>query len=225
VHVSGVLPLLLPGPAEVLGAAIEDGPKLMREARATLYEVMASALLAVAAGFSTAIGLGSMPTARRIVFPYILATQVMPKVALAPILIAWLGTGAPSRLTLAFLIAYFPMVINTLAGLASPGEAALRYAQSLAASDSQILLKLRLPAALPFIMSGIKITVALSVVGIVVGELVASDAGLGLVIIESMASMDTSLAVAATFLIGLIGLVLVALLELIERRVVYWQTG
>lgn len=223
VRLSGIPPLLLPGPGDVLAAAIGESATLLAAIWDTLVEILLAALIAVAAGFATAVMISMSAAARRIVFPYILATQVMPKVALAPILIAWFGTGMQSRLILAFLIAYFPMAINTLSGLAGTNEPMLQYAQSLAASKWQVLLKVRLPSALPAIIGGIKITLAVTVIGIVVGEFVASDSGLGQVIINSMASMNTSLTIAATIAIALIGLVLLGLVEMGEHFIVYWR--
>ena len=152
-------------------------------------------------------------------------TQVVPKVALAPILIAWFGIGMQSRLILAFLIAYFPMVINTLTGILGTADASLRYARSLAASELQVLLKVRLPAALPAIMGGVKITASVAVIGIIVGEFVATDQGMGKVIVESVAAMDTSLMVAATLAVGCLGLLLLAVLEVVDKRIVYWRVG
>jgi NitT/TauT family transport system permease protein len=104
-------------------------------------------------------------------------------------------------------------------------ETALCYARSLAATKWQILLKVRLPAALPSIMSGIKITAGVAVIGIVVGEFVASDRGLGKIIIESTATMDTSLTMAGVIIISALGLLILGVLEAVERRVVYWQVG
>jgi NitT/TauT family transport system permease protein len=217
--------LLLPGPVAVFETIIAEREILLEAAAYTLAEIVLATAIAVVAGFATAIIIGISPAIRRTVFPYILVTQVVPKIALAPILIAWFGIGMQSRLILAFLIAYFPMVINTLAGILGTSDATLRYARSLAASDWQVLLKVRLPTALPSIMGGIKITASVAVIGIVVGEFVATDRGLGKVIIESVATLDTSLTVAATLTIGCVGLMLLGLLELAEKRIVYWQPG
>src|SRR5262249_16502777 len=192
----------------------------------SLFASILPALVAPAvAGSATAVVIGTSRLVRRAVFPYILATQVLPKVALAPVLIAWFGIGMESRLVLAFLISYFPMVINTLAGLLGTSEAVLRYAHSLAASEWQILIKVRLPAAMPSIVSGVKITAGVAVIRIVVGEFVATDRGLGKVIIDSSASLDTSLTIAATLIIGVLGLLLLGALEVVEKRIVYWQPG
>jgi NitT/TauT family transport system permease protein len=216
-------PLLLPGPVAVLKSAMAEREILAHATAYTLVEIIIATMIAVAAGFATAVLFTALPAARRTVFPYILMTQVVPKVALAPILVAWFGIGMQSRLILAFLIAYFPMVINTLTGLLGTPEASLRYARSLAASDLQVLLKVRLPAALPAIMAGMKITAGVAVIGVIVGEFVATDEGLGKVIVESVAALDTSLTVAATLAVGCLGLLLLGLVELAEKRIVYWQ--
>lgn len=220
-----VSPLLLPGPMAVLRTMVEERQLLVEAAVSTMSEILLATVIAIVSGFATALVIGTSRLVRRAVFPYILATQVVPKVALAPILIAWFGIGMESRLVLAFLISYFPMVINTLAGLLGSSEGVLRYAQSLAASQWQILIKVRLPAATPSIVSGVKITAGVAVIGIVVGEFVATDRGLGKVIIDSSASLDTSLTIAATLIIGVLGLLLLGALEVIEKRIVYWQPG
>jgi NitT/TauT family transport system permease protein len=217
--------ILLPGPLAVLDTIVVQHEILLEAAASTSMEIVLATALAVVAGLATAVAVGISPMTRRMVFPYVLMTQVVPKVALAPILIAWFGIGMPSRLILAFLIAYFPMVINSLAGLLGTSETALRYARSLAASEWQILAKVQMPGALPSIMSGMKITAGVAVIGIVVGEFVASDRGLGKLIIESMAAMDTSLTIAGVIVINVVGLLLLGVLELVERRVVFWQAG
>ena len=186
--------------------------------------VVLAAVLAIAGGFLTAALLSLVPFVRRAIFPYILMTQVVPKVAIAPILIVWFGTGMTSRLILAFLIAYFPMVVNTLTGLLSVGQPMLRYAQSLTASEWQVFTKVRLPVAVPMILSGVKITMTVAVIGIVVGEFVAADEGLAKIIIESSARLETALTVSATLLVALIGLVLLGLVEVVERRLVFWRS-
>jgi NitT/TauT family transport system permease protein len=115
------------------------------------------------------------------------------------------------------------MVINTLSGLLGTSRSMLRYAASLDASEWQALVKVRMPAALPLIMAGIKITATLAVIGVVVGEFVASDRGLGKVILESIALLDTALALAATFAIALVGIALLGVVDLVERVAVYWR--
>lgn len=223
VEATDVPAILLPGPALVWGAAVESSDVLLAAASSTLSEMLLATAIAIAGGFVTAVVLSVLPPVRRAVFPYILMTQVVPKVALAPILVAWFGTGMQSRLILAFLIAYFPMVLNTLTGLLGTSDAMVRYIQSLAASELQALIKVRLPAALPSIMAGVKITTGVAVIGIVVGEFVATDRGLGKVIVESVALMETSLTIAATMAIALIGLMLLGIVEIVERQVVYWR--
>jgi NitT/TauT family transport system permease protein len=219
-----VTALLLPGPIEVILVTIDEARSLRNAAWSTFSEIVLAAVLAIAGGFLTAALLSLVPFVRRAIFPYILMTQVVPKVAIAPILIVWFGTGMTSRLILAFLIAYFPMVVNTLTGLLSVGQPMLRYAQSLTASEWQVFTKVRLPVALPMILSGVKITMTVAVIGIVVGEFVAADEGLAKIIIESSARLETALTVSATLLVALIGLVLLGLVEVVERRLVFWRS-
>jgi NitT/TauT family transport system permease protein len=218
-------PLLLPGPITVLQSVITEREILLHATAYTLMEILLATSIAVIAGFATAVLMAVLPAVRRMVFPYILITQVVPKVALAPILVAWFGIGLQSRLVLAFLIAYFPMVLNTLAGILGTPDASLQYARSLAASELQVLLKVRLPTALPTIMAGIKITAGVAVIGIIVGEFVATDEGLGKIIVESVGALDTSLTVAATLAVGCLGLLVLGLLEALDKRVVYWHSG
>lgn len=223
VAISGVSPVLLPGPLRVWDAAIANADALLTAAWSTLSEILLATAIATSIGYLTAMALSQLPLLRRATFPYMLMTQVVPKVALAPLLFAWFGIGPQSRLLLAFLVAYFPMVINTLDALLNTDPAMVDYARSLVASEWRTLLMVRLPAALPATMGGIKITASLAVVGIVVGEFVATDSGLGKIIIKSTALMQTSQMIAATLAIGLIGLVLLGAIELLERRATRWS--
>jgi NitT/TauT family transport system permease protein len=223
VSIDDVSPVLLPGPLRVWNATIADAGPLLVAARSTLSEIVIASVIATVVGYVTAMALSILPILRRATFPYMLMTQVVPKVALAPLLIAWFGIGPQSQLLLAFLIAYFPMVINTLDALLNTDKAMVDYARSLVASDWQTLVKVRLPAALPATMGGIKITTSLAIIGVVVGEFVATNSGLGKIVIESTALMQTSRMIAATLAIGLIGLLLLGAIELVERRVIRWS--
>ncbi|MFQ5913696.1 MAG: ABC transporter permease [Nitrospinota bacterium] len=225
VRVIGIPPILLPGPGEVYEIAVSESSLLLPAAWTTLSEILLAACLAIVGGVLTGGLIFFSPLVRRGLFPYILMTQVVPKVALAPVLIIWFGVGLTSRLVLAFLIAYFPMVINTVTGLMTASNSMLLYARSLAASDWQVFAKVRLPHALPAIVGGMKITVSVSVIGIIVGEFVASEGGLGRLILESAAVLNTPLTIAAIVLVGVIGLALLGIVELLERRMVFWRVS
>ena len=214
---------ILPAPIEVYETLALESAKLLKAAGQTLSEILTAAACAITGGFLSALLVFQVPLIRRTIFPYILLTQTMPKVALAPVLIVWFGVGGLSRLVLAFLIAYFPMVINTVTGLSSASGTMITYARSLSATEWQIFFKVRLPNALPSIVGGIKITVAVSVIGIIVGEFVASGGGLGKLIVESAALLETSLTIAAVLLVGVIGLGLLALIEALDRWLIYWN--
>jgi NitT/TauT family transport system permease protein len=225
VRVFDVRPILLPGPVEVFRVAAGERAMLLIHARSTLSEIVLAAALAVVGGVATGVIMTVSPLVRRSVFPYIVLTQIVPKVALAPTLILWFGVGLPSRVVLAFLIAYFPMVINTVTGLITVNEAMLHYSRSLAASRWQVFAKVRWPHAVPAVVAGTKITVSVAIIGIIVGEFVASDRGLGRVIMDSSGVLNTPLTIAAVLLVGLIGLVLLGVVEIVERYVVFWRAA
>ena len=148
VSLANIPTLLLPSPGGVWASAVLASDDLIAAGFSTFSEIVFATAIAIVGGFATGVALSLLPGLRGAIFPYILMTQVVPKVALAPILVAWFGIGVQSRLILAFLIAYFPMVINTLVGLLGTNQAMVRYMDSLAASDWQALVKVRLPAAL-----------------------------------------------------------------------------
>jgi ABC-type nitrate/sulfonate/bicarbonate transport system permease component len=223
VSINHISPVLLPGPIGVVEAASAHADELLVATWSTMSEILIAAAAATIVGYLAAMALSVLPALRRMTFPYMLVTQVIPKVALAPLLLAWFGVGAQSRLLLAFLIAFFPMVINTLDAVLHTEPDMVKYARSLVASEWQVLLKVRLPAALPATMAGIKITTSLAIVGVVVGEFVASDSGLGKIVIESAALMQTSQMIAATLAVGAIGVVLLGAIEVVERRVLRWR--
>lgn len=223
VRLLGVPALILPGVGDVYRVSLEEFPTLLAGARNTVLEVLLAAAAATLLGFLTGTVIFFSPLIRRAIFPYLLITQTVPKVALAPVLLLWFGIGPPSRFMLAFLIAYFPMVINTVTGLATASDAMLRYARSLAASEWQVFVKVRLPHALPAVVGGAKITVSVSVIGVIVGEFVASEQGLGSLILNSAAVLNTALTIAAILWVGVIGLGLVGVVELLERRFVFWS--
>ncbi len=160
---------------------------------------------------------------RKGVLPLIVTSQIVPKVAVAPLFVVWFGTGDLSRLLLAFLIAFFPIVINTAVGLTSVDDDYLRMARAFMGSRWHIFTKIRLPHALPLIFGGMKISITLAVIGIVVAEFVAAQRGIGFLIVMANGLLDTPLMMAAIAVLSAMGLALYGLLAALERRVVYWQ--
>lgn len=217
-----ISPLLLVPPSEVWTTLSTAFPILLPHATATLLETVMGFGLAAAAG----LALGTMVTASRRLnqafMPYILMFQLVPKIALAPLFIVWLGVGTPSRLAFATFIAFFPVVIATATGLASAERKALLLARSVMATRWQGFLHIRFPYAMPHIVAGLKVALTMAMIGVIVGEFVTAQQGLGYIIMFASAAAQTGLMLAAIALLCAEGLVLYALLAggdaLLRRR-------
>ncbi|OLD64518.1 MAG: hypothetical protein AUI47_05540 [Acidobacteria bacterium 13_1_40CM_2_68_5] len=214
--------LILPSPLAVLGTLQEQYPDLLPAMAGTFREVLEGSALAFLGGLLLGIAMFYSEILRRTLLSYIVLTQIVPKIAIAPVLVAWLGIGSGARLMIAFLIAFFPMVINTVAGLECTEKDMLLYARSLSATKSQIFWKIRLPRSLPALLAGLRIAVASSIIGIVVGEFVASEQGIGRIILTSAVRLETSVTIAAVCLVGVMGLLLLGVVDAVERMVVKW---
>jgi NitT/TauT family transport system permease protein len=154
--------------------------------------------------------------------PLLVGLQSVPKVALAPIILVWLGTGFQSKLAIVWLVAFFPIIVDTVAGLRSTPRELLELARSLRASPLQILVKAQLPAALPFILTGAKVAITLAVIGAVIGEFVGSSEGLGYLLLTATSQLDTPLAFAALIALSLMGVFVYLLVESAERLAAPW---
>src|SRR2546427_82885 len=160
--------LIVPSPLAVLGTLQEQYPDLLHAMAGTFREVLEGSALAFFGGLLLGMAMFYSEILRRTLLSYIVLTQIVPKIAIAPVLVAWLGIGSGARLMIAFLIAFFPMVINTVAGLECTEKDMLLYARSLSATKSQIFWKIRLPRSLPALLAGLRIAVASSIIGIIV---------------------------------------------------------
>lgn len=219
----GALPkTVLPGPLDVLEALVTRWTFLRANIGQTIWQTLAGLVISIVAGVGLGILIGWWEFFRRGVYPYLVVLQILPKVALAPLFVLWLGIGAPSRLLMVFTLSFFPCMVTTSLGLASIDPDLVRMARAFGGGPLDVFLRVRLPAALPAIFSGIKIAVTMSVVGIVVAEFVAAQGGLGYVIVFAQGQLDAALAFAALLLLSIFGLVLYGLVTLVERRVLYW---
>lgn len=219
----GLKPVLLPRPSVVGLVLWTRGPLILEHMWPTFYEIVLGFLLSVAGGVLVAVLLTYSTIARKGFYPLIVVSQIVPKVAVAPLLVVWFGLGGTSRLLLAFLIAFFPMVINTVTGLASVDEDLVRMGRAYMGGRWQIFTKIRLPHALPLIFGGMKISITLAVIGVVVAEFVAAQRGIGYLIVMANGLLDTPLMMAAIAALSAMGLALYGLIALVERRVIYWQ--
>ncbi len=197
---------VLPKPMLVLEAAIADWSLLVSEGWVTLKETLYGFLLALAIGIPIAVVITGSRTLNLMFYPILIALQSVPKVALAPILLVWLGVGIESKLAIAWLVAFFPIVVDTAAGLQSTPRELLELARSLRASRWQVFAKVQFPAALPFIMTGSKVAVTLAVIGAVIGEFVGSTEGLGYLLLAATSQINSPLAFAALFALAALGI-------------------
>jgi len=213
----GVPVFLLPPPTAVVAAMVKHAALLGVASWVTTIEIVLGFGLSIAVGIALALMIFLWPPFARAVLPLLISSQAMPKVAVAPLLLVWFGFGLMPKVLIAFLIAFFPVVINTAVGLAAIEPEKIFLARSMGLGAMDTFFKIRLPDALPAIFAGLKISITLAVVGAVVGEFVGGDAGLGYLLMVANGSMDTQLLFAGIVWLTILGVVLYLLVELAER--------
>jgi NitT/TauT family transport system permease protein len=209
-------PVILPTPVSIAEYIVSRFGILMEHAVPTTLESLAAFLLAVILGIGLAILMTYSNIAREALYPNLVFFQLIPKIALAPLFIIWLGVGSQSRISFAVFIAFFPVVIAATAGLTSVDKNMLRLCRSLTASEWQVFTSVRFPAAIPHIFSGMKIAVTLAIIGVIIGEFITSQAGLGYLIILATSRADTEVSMAAIAVLCICGLFLYGLVALGE---------
>jgi putative hydroxymethylpyrimidine transport system permease protein len=213
---------LLPAPSEIVRALVRDRDLLAPDTWVTAREVLLGFALALAAGVLVAVALHLSAVLRRAIYPLVVASQAVPIIVIAPILVIWFGFGITPKLIVIALICFFPIVVNTLDGLRSVDVEQEKMLRTLGATRWGLLRRLELPSALPFLFSGAKVAVAVAVIGAVFGELVGSDAGLGHAVQVGTAELETARVFAAVLILSLIAIGLFGLVALVERRAVPW---
>jgi NitT/TauT family transport system permease protein len=208
---------LFPAPSAILAACRDNASLLLRETWVTTVEILLGYGLSMVIGIPLALGLFHWPAFARSVYPLLISTQAMPKVAIAPLFLVWFGFGLLPKVLIAFLIAFFPIVINTVMGLAAIEQEKIFLARSMGLSGYATFRLIRLPDALPSIFAGLKISITLAVVGAVVGEFVGGDSGLGYQLLVANGNMNTALLFAGVLALTILGLVLFSAVELVER--------
>jgi NitT/TauT family transport system permease protein len=219
----GVNRIVLPGPLDIGRAALANWSLLMRETWPTFLESVLGFALAVAIGIPVAVCVASSRVLNLTLYPILIATQSVPKVAVAPIILVWFGLGLQSKLVIAFLVAFFPIVVDTATGMRATPAGLIELARSLRASSLQIFMKVQFPAALPSIFAGAKVAVTLAVIGAVIGEFVGSLNGLGNLLLSANSQLDSPLAWAALIWLSVLGIVLFAAVVAVERLVMPWS--
>jgi len=224
--VFGIREYLLPGPLSVARAMLSRTIPWPSHLTITTLEIVGGFAVAGAAGVVLGVAVAWSPVAARALMPFLVFVNTLPKVAVAPLFLLWLGYGIVPNILIAALIGFFPVVINTAVGLTQVDEELLDLGRVFGAPTWKVFLKIRLPNALPYVLSALKITATAAVVGAVVGEFVASQAGLGMVIVNAQTSLNTPVAFAALVWISIVGLVLYGAVGLVARWWAPWaQTG
>jgi NitT/TauT family transport system permease protein len=214
----------LPSPISVLDRMAETwSSQLMSATLVTSKETLIGFIVAIAVAVPLSVLLTYSRLAERFLYPIMVSSQVVPKVAIAPLFVVWFGFGLTPKVLIAFLIAFFPIVIDTTVGLRSVDPGMLHLARSMGAGELQTFRKVRLPNGLPSFFGGLKVAVTLAVIGAVVGEFVGSSDGLGYVLITATGNVDTPLVFASILLMSVIGIVLFGLLEVVERFATPWH--
>ena len=223
VRMLGIRSIILPPPSAVFEVMVLRHDLLLTHLWPSLYLTVLGFLLSVVGGIFVAVLITYSTIVRKGFYPVIVASQVIPKISIAPLFIVWFGTGTMSSLLLAFLVAFFPMTINAAMGFESIDEDIHRMARSFMGSRWQIFWKIRMPNALPYIFGGMKISITLAIIGVIVSEFVASQEGIGYLIKLAGGLLDTPLMMAAIAVLSMSGLALYAIIVGAENWAVYWQ--
>lgn len=222
---TGLPPYILPSPTRVaqrFWLALTDG-SLLRHSSVTLIEVLLGLLAGVSLATLFGYLIGKSPLLERLLSPYLVASQAIPIVAIAPLLVIWLPPGIYAKVLICALIVFFPVLVNTVVGVRAVPENLRDLMRSMRATSLQTLKYLEIPAALPVFLGGLRIGATLSVIGAVVGEFVGADRGLGFLINVGRGQFDTALVFVGVFTLVAMALGLYGLVLLLEKRLLKWQ--
>ena len=217
-----VPPVILPRPGLVLDSTLANWRLIVSEGWITLLESLYGFVLAFLLGVPLAVAIAGSRTLNLMFYPLLIATQSLPKVALAPLILVWLGTGMQSKLAIAWLVAFFPIVVDTATGLRNTPAEFLDLATAVRASRFQTFWKIRFPAALPFVISGSKVAITLAVIGAVIGEFIGSNEGLGNLLLVANSQINIPLAFACLIGLAAIGIGLYGAVAAVELALKPW---
>jgi NitT/TauT family transport system permease protein len=225
VSLGGIREYLLPAPLSVLRGLFDPDIAWGQHIWTTTFEIIGAFFMAAIVGVVLGVAIAWSPLLANALVPFLVFVNTLPKVAIAPLFLIWMGYGIFPNMLMGALIGFFPVVINTAVGLSQVEADMLDLGRVFSAPKWKIFVKIRIPNALPYILSSLKITATAAVVGAIVGEFVASQRGLGYVIITTQSSMNTSVAFAALIWISAVGLALYGLVVLVARLWAPWAEG
>jgi NitT/TauT family transport system permease protein len=223
VRLSGIRSYLLPAPSGVWDALVVAAPHLWRHTFLTVAEALAGFALAAAVGVLMAMLIVYSAYLRSVLLPSLVAFNAAPKVALAPLMVIWLGLGIESKVAMAFLLSFFPIVVNSATGMAEVEPELINLFRLMHASELQTFLQVRLPHSLPALFDGLKIALPIALIGAVVGEFVGAREGLGYLILLAGGNMNTEMVFASVIVIAVISIVLFEVLVAVERALLKWR--
>jgi NitT/TauT family transport system permease protein len=218
--------LILPPPSAIGYAILElyfITGKIWWHFFVTMFEAVSGFMIGAGTGILLAIIAGLSPTFRRYIAPYVVVVQVTPLIAVAPLMIAWLGFGWSSKIGIAALVCFFAPFVNTLTGLLNVDPDSEEMFRSLGATKRQIFWKLQLPSSIPIIMAGLKTAMALALIGAVVGEFISASEGVGILMQRASFALDIAESIGVLLSMALMGVILYALMEILDDRIVFWR--
>ncbi len=221
----GISELLLPAPSKIFTALVGGFRSGLFTAGliATVSEIILGFLLAAVTAFICGVLISQIRLVEVMLYPYIVALQTLPKVAIAPFVLIWVGFGIESKVVIAAMVAFFPILVNTIVGLKSVPPDKIELMRSLSASSPKIFWYVQLPEALPYIFAGLNIGIVMSVLGAIVGEFIGAKAGLGYLLLQMNYNLDVTGMFAVLVVLGVVGIVLNALMQFTRRRIVFWR--
>ncbi len=223
VQILDISKFLLPAPSSILNAFLDHPQRFLFHTWRTAYEALMGFAIGLALGVFLAAAIAYVRTLERMVMPYLVIIQVTPIVAIAPVLVLWLGTGLAPKVAVAFLISFFPITVSTAIGLRSADRDALDLMKVLAATERFVFLRVRLPFALPYLLSSMKIAAPAAVIGAIVAEFVSSTQGLGYVILISKSTLRTADLFVAIVGSATLGITMFGLSVLAESKFLRWH--
>ena len=220
-----VKPYILPSPQATISALTDNAAYLTQQPGVTTVETVLGFVIAFLLGELVAVLMVYSRSMEKTLYPVILFAQVIPKIAIAPLFVVWLGFGIEPKIWIAVLMAFFPIVISGMAGLRAVDPEILELTSTMGANTFKTFLKIRFPASLPQLFSGLKVAATLAVTGAVVGEFVGANEGLGFVILQANGNIDTAMLFAALIIMSVLGILLFALIQIAEWFLIPWHSS
>ncbi len=225
VKVAGVPAFILPPPRDLYASFMAKYFILGHHALITFVEALGGFALSLVLGVAFAVGVVYSRHLENTIYPLIVILYAMPKSAFAPLMVIWIGYGLVSKMAIAFLVAFFPIVINTVVGLKEVEPELLELARINRGSAWDVFKKIRLPNSLPYMFAGVKVALVLSVTGAIVAEFVAANEGLGYLVLQANYSLDTAFALVILLILAVLSLALFAVVDVLQRKMVPWSAA